>query len=110
MSSGSLLSAAGACVSIPKKCGGQRILGVPAVADRVAQLVVKQIVEPAFRPVASYSTPYGDPPKKSALDAVDVTRERCRQHDWVLEFDIRGLLGCRFIMPPGFLNGAAKAE
>src|SRR5262249_29827104 len=33
-------------VSIPKKSGGERILGVPTVADRVAQMVVKQLIEP----------------------------------------------------------------
>src|ERR1700735_939279 len=33
-------------VSIPKKSGGERILGVPPVADRVALTVVKQVIEP----------------------------------------------------------------
>jgi group II intron reverse transcriptase/maturase len=34
---------------------------------------------------------YGYRPNKSALDAIEITSRRCRQHDWVLEFDIRGL-------------------
>src|ERR1700735_4954818 len=34
---------------------------------------------------------YGYRPRKSALDAVGVTRERCWKYDWVLEFDIKGL-------------------
>jgi len=34
---------------------------------------------------------YGYRPKKSALDAVGVTRKRCWKYDWVLEFDIKGL-------------------
>jgi len=34
---------------------------------------------------------YGYRPGKSALQAVGVTRERCWKHDWVLEFDIKGL-------------------
>ena len=32
-------------VSIPKKTGGERILGVPTVSDRIAQMVVKQMIE-----------------------------------------------------------------
>jgi RNA-directed DNA polymerase len=38
------------------------------------------------------SDSYGYRPRKSALDAVGVTRERCWKYDWVLEFDISGLL------------------
>jgi hypothetical protein len=34
---------------------------------------------------------YGYRPNKSAIDAVGVTRKRCWQYDFVLEFDIRGL-------------------
>ena len=30
-------------------------------------------------------------PKKSALDAIGITRERCWRFDWVLEYDIKGL-------------------
>src|SRR6266404_5733058 len=77
-------------VSIPKKSGGQRILGVPTVADRVAQMVVKQVIEPTLDSVFLADS-YGYRPRKSALDAVGVTRERCWKYDWVLEFDIKGL-------------------
>src|SRR5207249_6432331 len=77
-------------VSIPKKTGGQRILGVPTVADRVAQVVVKRVIEPTLDPVFLADS-YGYRPGKSALDAVGVTRERCWKYDWVLEFDIKGL-------------------
>src|SRR5215467_12862902 len=61
-------------VSIPKKSGGQRILGVPTVADRVAQMVVKQVIEPDLDPVFLPDS-YGYRPRKSALDAVGVTRD-----------------------------------
>src|SRR4029077_1502949 len=61
-------------VSIPKKSGGQRILGVPTVADRVAQMVVKQVIEPDLDPIFLPDS-YGYRPRKSALDAVGVTRE-----------------------------------
>ena len=46
MSSGSYFPPPVRAVSIPKKSGGERILGVPTVADRVAQMVVKQLIEP----------------------------------------------------------------
>jgi len=74
----------------PKKSGGERILGVPTVADRVAQTVVKMVIEPILDPIFLADS-YGYRPKKSALDAVGATRERCWKYDWVLEFDIKGL-------------------
>src|SRR5437016_6553131 len=77
-------------VSIPKKSGGQRILGVPTVADRVAQMVVKQVIEPILDPVFLADS-YGYRPSKSALDAVGVTRERCWKYEWVLELHMKGL-------------------
>ena len=58
-----------------KKTGGQRILGVPTVSDRIAQMVVKQAIEP-IRNRSSCRTPAGYRPGKSALDAVGVTRQR----------------------------------
>nr|WP_203448932.1 reverse transcriptase domain-containing protein [Photorhabdus khanii] len=77
-------------VAIPKKTGGERLLGIPTVADRVAQMVVRlhfePLVEPHFLPDS-----YGYRPNKSAIDAIRVTRQRCWQQDWVLEFDIKGL-------------------
>ena len=90
MSSGSYFPPAVKAVPIPKKTGGERILGVPTVGDRVAQMVVKiqlePMVEPHFLPDS-----YGYRPNKSALDAIGVTRKRCWEYDWVLEFDIKGL-------------------
>jgi RNA-directed DNA polymerase len=90
MSSGSYLPPPVRAVPIPKKSGGQRILGVPTVADRVAQMVVKQLIEPDLDSVFLADS-YGYRPGKSALDAIGVTRERCWRYDWVLEFDIKGL-------------------
>jgi group II intron reverse transcriptase/maturase len=90
MSSGSYFPLPVRAVSIPKKSGGQRILGVPTVADRVAQMVVKRAIEPNLDSVFLPDS-YGYRPNKSALDAVGVTRERCWKYDWVLEFDIKGL-------------------
>ena len=90
MSSGSYFPPPVRAVSIPKKSGGERILGVPTVADRVAQMVVKSVIESILDPIFLADS-YGYRPNKSALDAVGVTRERCWKYDWVLEFDIKGL-------------------
>jgi len=77
-------------VAIPKKQGGQRMLGIPTVADRIAQMVIKMTFEPYVEPYFKQDS-YGYRPNKSALDAVGITRQRCWLYDWVLEFDIRGL-------------------
>ena len=90
MSSGSYFPPAVKAVPIPKKSGGTRLLGIPTVSDRIAQMVVKLVFEPEVEP---YFLPasYGYRPHKSALDAVGITRERCWQYNWIIEFDIKGL-------------------
>ncbi len=90
MSSGSYFPPAVKGVEIPKKSGGKRLLGVPTVADRVAQMVVKIYFEPQVEP-HFHPDSYGYRPGKSAVDALAVTRQRCWKRDWVLEFDIKGL-------------------
>jgi len=90
MSSGSYFPPPVKVVPIPKKTGGERILGIPTVGDRICQMVVKLSFEPE---VEKYFLPdsYGYRPNKSALDAVGITRQRCWKYDWVFEFDIKGL-------------------
>lgn len=90
MSSGSYFPPAVKAVPIPKKSGGTRLLGVPTVSDRIAQMVVKLVFEPEVEPHFLPDS-YGYRPHKSALDAVGITRQRCWQYNWILEFDIRGL-------------------
>ena len=90
MSSGSYLPPPIRAVPIPKKSGGTRILGVPTVADRIAQTVVTLTLEPLLEP-HFHEDSYGYRRGKSAHQALAVTRKRCWDNDWVLEYDIRGL-------------------
>jgi group II intron reverse transcriptase/maturase len=89
MSSGSYFPPPVLAVEIPKAHGeGIRVLGVPTVADRIAQTVVaarlEARVEPMFHPDS-----FGYRPGRSALDAVARCRERCWSNDWVIDLDIR---------------------
>ena len=88
LSSGSYLPPPVRAVEIPKKDGSSRTLGVPTVADRIAQTVVCGYLEPSVEPVF-HEDSYGYRPGRSALDAVGVCRERCWRQDWVLDLDIR---------------------
>ena len=91
MSSGSYFPSATLAVPIAKKSGGTRILGIPTIVDRIGQTVVTQLLEPILEPVF-HEDSYGYRPGRSAHQALDVTRKRCWEYDWVLEYDIRGLL------------------
>jgi RNA-directed DNA polymerase len=90
MSSGSYFPPPVKAVPIAKKSGGVRILGIPTVADRVAQTAVKMWLEPRLDPLFCADS-YGYRPGKAAHDAIAATRRRCWERDWVVEFDIRGL-------------------
>lgn len=90
MSSGSYFPPSVKSVPIPKKSGGTRILGVPTVSDRVAQMVVKMTIEPALEAIFDDNS-FGYRPGRSAHDAISITRKRCWQYDRVVEFDVKGL-------------------
>ena len=89
MSSGSYFPPPVRLVEIEKESGGTRPLGIPTVADRVAQTVVKMVLEPQVDP-RFHPDSYGYRPGKSALDAVGMARKRCWDADWVVDLDIKG--------------------
>jgi group II intron reverse transcriptase/maturase len=90
MSSGSYFPGPVRAVEIPKKGqkGGVRVLGIPNVADRIAQTAAAMALEPGVEPIF-HEDSYGYRPGRAALDAVATCRERCWKHDWVVDLDIR---------------------
>lgn len=88
MSSGSYHPPPVRVVEIPKRgWRGVRTLGVPTVADRVAQTVARMYLEPNVEPIF-HPDSYGYRPGRSAHDALGVCRERCWRADWVIDLDI----------------------
>jgi RNA-directed DNA polymerase len=89
MSSGSYFPSPVRAVEIPKDHGaGIRVLGVPNVADRIAQTAAARLLEEKLEPIF-HPDSYGYRPGRSALDAVAVAKERCHNKDWVIDLDIR---------------------
>jgi group II intron reverse transcriptase/maturase len=76
-------------VEIPKKDGKVRKLGVPTIADRVGQMVVKEYLELRFEKIFSPNS-YGYRPNKDAIMALKSVRMNCRKYDWVIDLDIKG--------------------
>jgi RNA-directed DNA polymerase len=90
MSSGCYFPPPVRMVEIPRPGGkGVRVLGVPSVADRIAQTVAAMALEPEVEKIF-HPDSYGYRPRRSALDAVGACRERCWARDWVIDLDIEG--------------------
>lgn len=87
MSSGTYFPQSVKLVEIPKKSGGKRPLGIPTVTDRIAQTAVVQLLNEGFDRMF-HENSYAYRPRRSAIDAVSIARQRCWQYDWVLDMDI----------------------
>jgi RNA-directed DNA polymerase len=88
LSSGSYFPPPVKLVEIPKKDGGVRPLGVPTVADRIAQTVAAMELAKTVEPIFDADS-YGYRPGRSAHDALAACRERCWQFNWVVDLDIK---------------------
>ncbi|WP_104425582.1 group II intron reverse transcriptase/maturase [Marinobacter persicus] len=75
-------------VSIPKPQGGERILGIPTVQDRLIQQALHQILSPMLEPTFSDHS-YGFRPGRSAHQAVTAMQRHINDgHRWVVDLDL----------------------
>jgi RNA-directed DNA polymerase len=89
MSSGTYFPPPVRAVEIPKPHGGgTRMLGIPTVADRIAQTVVALQLEPRTEAIF-HEDSFGYRPGRSPQMAVAKCRERCWRKDWVLDLDVQ---------------------
>ena len=90
MASGSYFPPAVRTVEIPKGDGqSKRKLGIPTVSDRIAQTVAVKYLEPLVEP-KFHKDSYGFRKGRGQREALEATRKRCFQYDWVIDLDIRG--------------------
>ena len=75
---------------IPKSDGKVRILGIPTIKDRVAQMVITHELEPVTEAKFSNSS-YGYRPNRNAHQAIEQARKNCWNHAWVIDMDIKFL-------------------
>lgn len=75
-------------IAIPKPQGGERLLGIPNVQDRVIQQAIAQGLSPIFEAEFSEHS-YGYRPLRSAHDAVrSASRYVMEGKTWVVDIDI----------------------
>lgn len=88
LASGSYYPQAVKEVSIPKKDGGIRKLGIPTVLDRIAQQVVRAHLE-KIAEAHFHGSSFGYRPNRSSHDAVKQSCSNCFNHDFVIDLDIK---------------------
>lgn len=77
-------------VTIPKPDGGERLLGIPTIRDRVVQTAAKLVLEPVFEADLEDNT-YGYRPARGAVDAVrQVHQHICQSYTDVVDADLSG--------------------
>ena len=76
-------------VEIPKEDGGVRLLGIPAVRDRIVQQALLDILNPIFDPDFHPSS-YGYRPGRSCHDAIGKATLFIRDYrrQWVVDMDL----------------------
>ena len=75
-------------VLLPKPGGGERLLGIPTIRDRVVQTAAKLVLEPIFEADFEASA-YGYRPNRSAQAAVqEVHRALCAGYTEVVDADL----------------------
>ncbi len=75
-------------VEIPKPGGGKRMLGIPAVLDRLIQQALLQVLSPLYDPTFSDAS-FGFRPGRSAHQALDRAKEHVAEgYRWVVDMDL----------------------
>jgi len=76
-------------VEIPKPAGGTRLLGIPAVRDRVVQQALLDILQPIFDP-GFHPSSYGYRPGRNCHQAITkaILFIREYQRKWVVDMDL----------------------